>query len=151
MIKALVTDFSRVLLFPADETYAGGLNSLNNQLLKTEPEYDFWKHFSLNEELLEYYASLDLPKYIFTSETIQDHIAVATRLNDVFKVVYSAKKLGVIKTDENAYRTVASKVGVSVKEIIYVDDNKNNIDAAKRAGCETIYFESNKDVIGKII
>ncbi len=148
MIKALVTDFSRVLLFPSDETNHGGLNSLNNQLFETEPDYDFWKHFKLNEELLEYYASLELPKFIFTSETIQEHPAVEAKLSSVFKGVFSAKRLGLSKTDEKAYRTIANELGIEPSEIVYVDDNKNNIEAAKRAGGMTIHFESNKDVIG---
>lgn len=150
MIKALVTDFSRVLLFPFDETYAGGLNSLNNQLLETEPDYDFWKHFTLNEELLKYYDTLDLPSYIFTSENIQEHPSVETRLSRVFRRIFSAKRLDVSKTDEKAYRTIANELGIEPSEIVYVDDNKNNIDAAKKAGCLTIHFESNNDVIGRI-
>lgn len=150
MIKALVTDFSRVLLFSSDESYLGGLNSLNNQLFETEPEYDFWKYFKLNEELLEYYASLELPKFIFTSETIQEHPSVEKRLTGVFKSIFSAKRLGVSKTDEKAYRTIANELGIEPSEMVYVDDNKNNIDAAKSAGCLTIHFESNNDVIGRI-
>lgn len=151
MIKAIVTDFSRVLLFPADDTYTGGLNALNNKLLESNPGYEFKKFFKVNDELLEYYASLDLPIYMFTSETIQEHPAITDELSAVFSGVFSAKHLNISKTNESAYITVAHKLNVQPSEILYIDDNHNNIQAAARAGCETILYMSNADLISKII
>ncbi|HMS23681.1 MAG TPA: HAD-IA family hydrolase [Candidatus Saccharibacteria bacterium] len=150
MLKAVITDFSRVLLFPADDSYQQGLNSLNRQLLESTPNYDFWKYFQLNEELLTYYTTLTLPKYIFTSDSIQDHPAVNKRLKAVFKEILSAKVLNVSKSDSKTYAAIAKLLDLKPNEIIYIDDNHNNIDAAKKAGCETILYKSNEDVIGKI-
>jgi hypothetical protein len=53
MIKVLLFDFSRTLLFPTDNNYKGELNPLHAQLSQT-PDYDFNKHFFLNTELLKY-------------------------------------------------------------------------------------------------
>jgi HAD superfamily hydrolase (TIGR01509 family) len=150
MIQAIVTDFSRVLLFPVDETYQGGLNPLNNRLLAKDLNYDFWQYFKLNEELLEYYKSLDLPVYIFTSETIQDHPAVKDMLSEAFKGVISAKNLGAQKTDPAAYSSMAKEIKVPAQDLIYIDDKQENIDAAQSAGCETVLYKSNEETIDKI-
>lgn len=150
MIKVVVTDFSRVLLFPTDESYKQGLNALNNQLLDTNPNYDFKKYFKINEELLEYYASLELPVYIFTSETIQEHPAIKAELNNVFSRILSAKHLNVSKTDKNAYIIVARELKVQPSEILYIDDKFSNIQVADDAGCATILYKSNADVVGEI-
>ena len=73
MIRAIVFDFSRVLLFPKDSGYTGSLNERHRELSK-RGDYKLLEHFSLNEELLSYLDKIkgryDL--YVFTSETIQD-------------------------------------------------------------------------------
>jgi hypothetical protein len=78
MIRAIITDFSRVLLFPTDSNYTGGLNELNNNQFKENPNYSFLDFFTINNELLKYYSDLNkiVPVYIFTSETIQDHPSI---------------------------------------------------------------------------
>lgn len=150
MIKAVVTDFSRVLLFPVDHTYTGGLNTLNNDLLAENPDYEFKKYFRVNEELIAYFASIDLPVYIFTSETIQEHPAIREELDNVFDGVFSAKHLGIRKTDAEAYRTIARELGVPASEIVYVDDNEENVAAAKIAGCAALLHNSSEQTIKKI-
>ncbi len=81
MIKAIITDFSRVLLFPADSNYTGGLNKLNNNQLKENPNYSFLDFFVINKKLLKYYSELNktVPVHVFTSETIQDHPSIKKR------------------------------------------------------------------------
>lgn len=149
MIKVVITDFSRVLLFPIDTNYSDGLNALNNKLLKSDPDYDFYEHFKLNEELLSYYKRLNLPVYIFTSETIQEHPAIKSRLLEAFSGIFSAKYLEVSKVDKDAYLAIANELDVPVREILYIDDNHDNIKAARNAGCETVLYTSNDDVYAK--
>lgn len=150
MIQAVVTDFSRVLLFPLDPSYSGGLNELNNRLLQSDPDYDFWSLFTLNEQLLGYYAALDLPVYVFTSETIQEHKAVVNKLQGAFSGIFSAKHLGVAKTDKQAYERLSIELGITTDGILYIDDNKDNVAAAKSAGCITVLYLSNEDVYSKL-
>lgn len=150
MTKVIVTDFSRVLLFPVDEAYDGGLNNLNNRLAEQNPDYDFKKYFKLNHELLDYYASSKVPVYIFTSETIQEHPAIKDELLGVFAGVFSAKHLGVSKTDASAYKRIAQQIDAKTSDIIYVDDNEANVAAANDAGCHGILYISNEATIKKI-
>ena len=82
MLKALITDLSRVLLFPKEAEFTGSLNGLHEKLFKEEGDYDFWKYFEINQELLAFYAELnkDLPVYVFTSKYIQEYPPLKERI-----------------------------------------------------------------------
>jgi HAD superfamily hydrolase (TIGR01549 family) len=152
MIKALLSDFSRVLLFPVDEADKGGLNE-RYQKLESQGRYDFGQYFRFNHELLDFYqtigAQIDL--YIFTSEFIQQHPAVEAEMKNVFKHIFSAADLGVSKKDPQAYKIIIEKIGLSPAEILYLDDNKVNFDAAKEAGLAVILYESNEQARADIV
>ncbi len=144
MIKAIITDFSRVLLFPKDKSYHGSLNGLHRDL-SIQPNYRLLDSFELNTGLLEYYKSLaeKLDLYVFTSETIQDSPELQPFIKPVFKEVFSAMKMEVDKKNENAYKKLVATVNLDPAEIIYIDDSEANIEAAKKAGLQTILFKDN--------
>jgi hypothetical protein len=54
LIKAIVFDFSRVLLFAKDPGYKDDLNPLHRKLLEQDASYPFLDYFYLNQELLHY-------------------------------------------------------------------------------------------------
>lgn len=147
MIKALITDFSRVLLFTKDKSYSGSLNGLHRDL-STQPNYRLLDNFELNIELLEYYKSLveKLDLYVFTSESIQDSPELQPFIKPVFKEIFSAKKMEVDKKDENAYKELVATVNLDPTEIVYIDDSEVNIEAAKKAGLQTILFKDNESL-----
>ena len=144
MIKAFVSDFSRVLLSPKDDHYIGGLNALHKKL-SASGDYDFWSYFRLNQDLLIFYKTLGerLDVYIFTSELIQEHPVLQPELVGVFRDIFSAIRLGLKKIDPQAYFVIAKKVGLPPEEILYIDDKQENLEAAKEAGMAVILFESN--------
>jgi FMN phosphatase YigB (HAD superfamily) len=150
VIRAIVSDFSRVLLFPVDDSYQGGLNALNDRLLSENNMYDFWQFFKLNQELLDNYVSLRLPVYIFTSDKVQDHPAVKQKLSQSLEGVISAKQLNVKKTNSEAYMSVARQLGYRPDELLYVDDQQNNLDAARKAGLAVILHRSNKQTLSEL-
>jgi FMN phosphatase YigB (HAD superfamily) len=144
MIKALITDLSRVILFPKDKSYTGSLNSLHRDL-STHLNYRLLDNFELNSELLNYYKSLGnkLDLYLFTSEIIQDSPELQPFIKPNFKAVYSALSMGVGKKDEDAYLQLSSKIDIEPDEIVYIDDNEINLNAAKKAGLQTILYKDN--------
>jgi FMN phosphatase YigB (HAD superfamily) len=150
MVKVIISDFSRVLLFPVDKGYLGSLNSLNNELLKSDSNYDFTHHFTLNIELLCYYQTLGMPVYIFTSVRIQEHPAIKDYLRKSTASIFSARDLGIVKTDSSSYELLASMLNIKENEILYIDDSKDNVDAAKEAGCQVLLYESNSILIKRI-
>ncbi len=145
-MKALLFDFSRVLLFHKDESYTGSLNEFYRQQ-KQAAEYDVFQHYKLNTELLEYINSLqDIDCYILTSETIQNDPAFAPFLKP-FKKVYSAIDLGLSKKNPAIYEYVAKDIAVSPEEILFIDDSNENIEAAKQAGLQTLHYHSNQEIL----
>lgn len=151
MIKAIVSDFSRVLLFPKDRTYQGTLNGLHKELAQ-KPGYNALDHFDLNIDLLDYYQSLKnkVKLYIFTSDIIQDAPEFQQYLQPVFTKIYSASKLNIDKKDISAYKKITAELELSTQEILYIDDNRKNIEAAETAGLKTLLYQNNEDLFTKI-
>lgn len=149
MIKIIVSDLSRVLLFPTDYTYKQSLNALSRSLATKNAKYNFWDYFKINEELIDIYQSISIPVHIFTSDSIQEQPALKEKL-DYFSSVMSAKKLGLSKEDPKAYITLSEILNVSPSEILYIDDSLKNNKAAHIAGMKTIHYESNEETL-KII
>lgn len=98
MIKAIVSDFPRVLLFPRDKSYQDSLNDLHRKLSE-KSIYNPLDYFELNQELLNLYESLKIKYllYIFTSSAIQDAPEFQTYLKSIFKGILSAKKMNTDK------------------------------------------------------
>ena len=151
MIKAILSDFSKVCVFAKDEKYTGGLNSLHEELLK-EGDYDFWKYFSLNQELLSFYKnkSKSIDIYVFTTKYIQDYPPIKDKIDGIFKDVFSGARLSIEKSNYESYNVIAKKIKLNSDEILFIDDNSKNVEAAKESGMQTILYKSNKDVIAKI-
>lgn len=151
MVKAIITDFSRVLLFPKDRSYSGSLNGLHRELSQ-KTDYNILEHFELNMDLLRYYESLKnkVKLYIFTSETIQDDPAFQSFIQPVFEGVYSAVKLNIKKKESDAYKVLAIELKINPNEILYIDDTEANNLAANEAGLKVILYKNNEQTIQEI-
>lgn len=148
MIKAILSDFSRVLLFPLDVSYTWSLNSLHRELLKNG-DYDFWQHFKINDELLAFYQEYQnsIEVAILTEGHIQDYPPVKERLVGIFKHIFSAADLGLRKDNPQIYTLVAAKLEIIQNQIIYIDDKQKNIDAASRAGMNAFLYTKNDELL----
>lgn len=144
MITTLLFDFSRVLLFPLNTSYSGGLNKLHAEL-KENPAYSFASNFTLNMELLKYLKIIKetYTLYIYTSEDIQNSPEVKPLLDEVFTVIFSAKDIGFSKTDSRGYIFIAERIQSSVTDILFIDDRAENIAAAQLAGLNTLQYQNN--------
>jgi FMN phosphatase YigB (HAD superfamily) len=152
MIKTIISDFSRVLLFPKDASYTDSLNALNNHLLSENPDYDFYDYFFLNNELLTFYAEINIstPVYIFTSDKIQDHPAIKEIISKSVSGILSAKEMNVQKTNSLAYERVLNELSLRPPEVVFIDDQETNIDAALIAGMNVIQYVENQTTIEEI-
>ena len=151
MIKAILSDFSYVLLFPKDKDVSGSINKFH-EANKDSTGYEVFNYFSLNQELLEYFTTIKdtYPLYIFTTGAIQNVPEIRSMLDNVFTTIFSARELGVTKDDDRVYEMIAEKIGVLPEEILFIDDTEKNIDAAKNAGLQTIRFVSNTELFTEI-
>lgn len=151
MMKALITDVSKVLLFPKDEEYGGSLNSFYKDK-SSDPDFKFFDYFELNTELLDFYKTLKdkLDVYILTSDAIQDAPELQPYWNDVITQIFSASKMGTHKSEPSAYQTVLSELSLNANDVIYIDDNEVNIKAAASVGLKTILYGDNTQTISEI-
>ncbi len=152
MITTLLFDFSNTLLFAKDKNYSGGLNKLHKELLAKEQNYNFWNNFELNDELINFLETVKTKfnLYIFTSGSVQNTPVVRERLDKIFSEVYSAEELNVSKKDPEAFLLISKLVKALPNEILFIDDDKQNLEAAGQAGLNTILFKSNIEVIKNI-
>ncbi|MFN8673719.1 MAG: HAD family phosphatase [Candidatus Sericytochromatia bacterium] len=117
---------------------------------------DIWKEYlgSLNKELYDYFKSFK-GKY---KTAILSNSFVGAREKEQEKygfesscdfIIYS-HEVGLYKPDLAIYNLLISKLDVLPSEIIFLDDIKENIDAANKLGINGILFEDNKNAIEKI-
>lgn len=148
-MKALITDVSMVLLFPSDTNYKGSLNALYKEKSGLS-NFKFFDTFRLNTDLLEFYKNLDANIYILTSDAIQDAPELQPYWQSTIHEIFSASKMGTHKSEPVAYEKVLQKLKLKANEVIYVDDNEDNIAAANKVGLVTILYKNNDQVIADI-
>lgn len=150
MITTIITDFSRVLLFPKDKTYTGSLNDLHRKLLQEKGEnYDFFHHFVFNEELFREYKNLNgqYALYIFTTDTIQERREVREMLDEVVSDIFVANHHDFKKNDIAAYTFIANKLQKMPQTFVYIDDTEENIEAATKAGMNGVHYKDNTQLL----
>ena len=146
MITTILSDFSRVILFPKDKNYKGTLNGLYGEALENKQPFNFFDFFEFNEEILSLYVSLK-DKYslnIFTSGIIQKAKEVERKIKPIFDNIYTASDFGLSKKQQDAYLFIANKLRKNPTEIVYIDDKLDNCKVAEKAGMKTIHYEEFK-------
>ncbi|KKP39484.1 hypothetical protein A2130_02370 [Candidatus Woesebacteria bacterium GWC2_33_12] len=151
MIKAIIFDFSRTLLFPVDENYKGGLNDLY-RLVKDEVDFNFNNYFYLNKSVLDAANKLknSFKLYIFTTETIQEDPQIKNEIEGIFSKVFSAKSIGYNKKNIKSYQFIIDELGLKPEEIVFIDDSTENLLVAREAGITTIMYEGFEKFIQKL-
>lgn len=146
MYTTILSDFSRVIIKAKDKSYLGALNPVHRELTaKFGEQYDVFEYFELNTKLLDFYKSLK-SKYslnLFTTDVIQNHPLVRPQLELVFENIFSANDHNLHKKDSAAYLFVVDKLKTQPENVIYIDDQMGNIEAAKKAGMTTIHYADN--------
>lgn len=142
MVTTILSDFSRVILNPKDKSYKGTLNALHNDLSEKDKNYPFFNYFEFNEEILNLYRQLKTKHSVnvFTTGTIQNRLEVRLIIDPIFDNIYTAKDFDLDKKQPEAYLFIANKLNKKPGEIIFIDDQVRNIQAAKKAGLNIIQY-----------
>lgn len=152
MITTILSDFSRVILNPKDKHYSGTLNGLNKELQSKDTNYPFFEHFEFNDEILNLYRQLKA-KYsinIFTTGTIQNRPEVRQIIDPIFEKIYTAKDFGLDKKQPEAYVFIAEKLNKNLNEILFIDDQVDNIMAAQKARLHTILYTNFQETFSNL-
>jgi HAD superfamily hydrolase (TIGR01509 family) len=152
MIKAILSDFSYVLLFPKEKSYSGTLNGLYSKLLQ-QKNYNYFGYYQLNNELIQTYQKYRKPELsvnIYTSGTVQEDSQVKEKIAPYFDNIFSAEKLNISKEDKYSYIKIADLLKLEPKEIVFIDDQDRFLDGARLAGLNVIKYKNNADTINKL-
>ncbi len=152
MIRTILSDLSYTLLLPKNSTYKGTLNGLYDSVIADSAGYNFFDYFSFNQELYNAYKQYEerVEFNIYTSGHIQDDPAIKEALFALFDEVFSAEELNLPKDQVDSYKTLADILSIPANEILYIDDNPQNVTAAKDAGMQTIWHLNNAETIQKL-
>ena len=61
-------------------------------------------------------------------------------VDELFEVVVDSSAVGMRKPDERIYRLTCERIGVDPTAAVFVDDNRDNVDAARAVGMEAVHF-----------
>ncbi|MCE7070163.1 HAD family phosphatase [Dyadobacter sp. CY327] len=63
------------------------------------------------------------------------------KLDDLFETVFLSYEMGLMKPDPRIYQKVLEQAGLKAEETLFLDDNRDNIEAASLLGIDTIHVQ----------
>jgi FMN phosphatase YigB (HAD superfamily) len=152
--EILLMDLGNVIIY-SKEGLPGGLNKRNHELVKTKgPEYPFFDYFDVRKKMTDLLGSIKGKHeiYLVAKGVIQNNLKLRKVLQQVFDYskIISMSGLGLSKQSPEAYKRIVARLKVNAPKILFVDDNIENIKAAKGVGLQTIHFESEDQTVAEI-
>ncbi len=132
-----------------------GIDRTEEELVTTMNEYarvDYENVIPAKEGVIDTLRELRKRGAALNVLTASPHIMLDPCLSrlgiyDLFDNVWSSEDFGTTKSNPEIYRMAADRLGISVDEVIFVDDNINAVKTAKTAGAIAygIFDESSAD------
>ena len=77
---------------------------------------------------------------------VMTRVAAARPLEQYFDRVIVSYEVGVVKPGPEIYQIALKAVGVPAEQVLFVDDRPENLEAAERAGIQTLHFTSDASI-----
>ncbi|VVB76921.1 Haloacid dehalogenase-like hydrolase [uncultured archaeon] len=90
-----------------------------------------------------YLTNVDMSRYTYTIKVMKPYAKVFDR-------EFASCYIHLRKPGKEIYLYAAHKLGVKPEEAVFIDNQKNNVDGAKRAGLKAILFKNNEDLRKKL-
>jgi FMN phosphatase YigB (HAD superfamily) len=144
MIKAILTDFSRVIIFANADVPS--LNRHHRELKETD-NYRFFDYFFLNYSLLQRLEQIShtIPVYIATTGALHELAEVKSHLG-MIKQAFT----GLAKSDPGTYTDIARQLKLKPEEILYIDDSATPVASAKAAGLVAVRYTDNASLFAEL-
>lgn len=71
-------------------------------------------------------------------------------ISDLFDVIVTSVEEGVTKPHERLYQIVLERLAITPAEAVFIDDSKDNVEAARALGIRSIQFCSTEQVISEL-
>jgi HAD superfamily hydrolase (TIGR01509 family) len=148
MVKVILSDLARTFLFVKDKNWTETLNKLYAQLEDKNEPYDFWQYFEVDHDYLEIMKQLKQTYKVnmFTSGYIQNQSELHALLVPIFENIFNEEIIEYKKSQKEAYKVIADKLGVEPGEILFIDDDPNYIEAARDIGFNVFRMINNEDL-----
>jgi epoxide hydrolase-like predicted phosphatase len=115
---------------------------------------EFWAGDRLDMELVVYIRSLrSRYRTALLSNAWDDLRGYLTdhwRIADAFDELVISAEVGVTKPEPRIYRLALERLGVAPGEAVFVDDFKENVDAARALGIHTIHFRDRQQALAEL-
>ncbi len=136
------------------------LKVLSQNLKKSQKEIEklfhkaYKKKFKTNKELYKFVFKLRKKGYQIAILSDQWHLsadvfAPKKRMKKFNTVVISCE-VGMRKPNPKIYKLVLRRLKIKVSEAIFIDNQKWNIEPAKKLGINTILYKNNKQLFGQL-
>jgi len=116
-------------------------------LILRDYEKGYKKYQWLNSRLLIFLKKIKKKYQLFALTNTNDlHFELNTKqgLFKDFKKVYASSKIKVQKPDKRAFLAVLKDNHLNPEEVLFVDDQRQNLDVARKLGMNTLIFKNNK-------
>ncbi len=147
LLKCILFDFSRTLIFPNDRDYAGKLNVLYTTLPEHRRDDNFFHWYTLNDQLIAKAYELKHQGYkiaLYTSGALHEIPCVTEKIQGLFDHVFTTRVVGLAKDDPAVYYDIALSLDLSPAEVLFIDDLEKNCTGAREAGMQAIQFKNNE-------
>jgi epoxide hydrolase-like predicted phosphatase len=117
---------------------------------------NFWQGDRLDHELIDYLISLgkDYQTALLSNAFKDSRTYLANEYNIIegqtVDHLLISSELGVAKPDHKIFQILADVLQCDYTEILFVDDFKENIEAANELGIHTIWYQQGMDLINEI-
>lgn len=94
-----------------------------------------------------------LPFYAFTNTNPTHEAAWRARYSDAldhFEEIYVSSSIGLRKPDQAAFEWVADAMQLAPEEILFLDDNPENVAGARRCGLTTVQTRGEEEVLAAL-
>jgi len=130
-------------------TWVGQRLALSEQEL-ADFRRDFWSADVLDLELIEYIRRLR-NRYrtaIISNATValREQLESTYPIADAFDLIVVSAEEGIMKPDDGIYLRAIQRLEVAPEEAVFVDDNFENVLAARRLGIKSIHFSPSLDL-----
>lgn len=141
MIKTIISDFARVILFANDTVYRGSLSRYYQQLAGQKTAiFDSYRIDTEYLAALKKYQTTHQLVLLTASETLPKHLQIAPKLRSIFEPILFTKSLGVSKDVPVCYTKVCQMLQIDPPQAVFIDDSAANVAAATTAGLYTIQY-----------
>ena len=106
---------------------------------------EFWSHVRIDPEMVTLIEELRTRHRVALLTNALTpffrQIAAKYDLERLFEIILVSSEEGLAKPDPAFYRLMVEKLGVKAEDCLFIDDNPENLDAARSVGMDALLFE----------